>query len=90
MKADFQDLGRFNMPPDNPSDDEYRALVQMDTCNEAQEIMNKRIIRITECFKDRWNDHTREKRSMYKKKMYCIPPQYDLLQTRTYVLFRST
>ena len=89
MKADFQDLERFNMPPDNPSDDEYRALVQMDTCNAAQEIMNKRIKRITERFKDQWDDHTREKRSMYKKKVYYVPPQYNLLQTRTYVLFRS-
>lgn len=89
-KSIYETPKQFGLPPDEgTSEDEYMALVLMDTSTAAQEIMDVRILRVKEQIQDTWNDLTRERRSMYKKKVTSIAPRYRSWATRNYVFFEG-
>lgn len=71
-KRNYEPDPRYNLPQDEASEEELRALICLDVNSEAQEVMAKRIERMTKKIQDNWTDGQRERRSTSKKKS-CQP-----------------
>ena len=89
LKKQYRDLERFNFPHDDPCDDEYKALVHMNTNQLCQDVMDERIRRKTAELQDGWTDKQRARRAVYKKKDIYVLLRYKSLASRRSVLYRS-
>ena len=79
VKKNFSDPERGYLHKDDPSDEEYRALVHMNTCREAQKVMRKRISRMKEIIQAQWTSEQEQRRAVFKKKV-----TYSLLKFTTF------
>ena len=66
---------------DDPSDNEYRALVHMNTCQFAQEVMHERISRIKTIIQAHWTSEQEQRRAVTKAEVTYNFHSYDSLQS---------
>jgi hypothetical protein len=89
LKKKYRDLERFEFPHDDPCDDEYKALVHMNTNQLCQNVMSERIRRKTAEIQDGWTDKQRARRAVYKKKDTYVLLRFKSLLSQRGVLYRS-
>ena len=89
-KKNFIDIKELGLTKDDPGDEEYRALVHMNTCQFAQEVMDRRIARMKYEIEATWDDKVRERRAVAKKKQCYVLLKYNTYQMRKYSMYRST
>ena len=71
-KRNYEPDPRYNLPADEATEEELRALICLNVNSDAQEVMQKRIERMTRKIQDNWSDGQRERRAVSKKKS-CQP-----------------
>lgn len=89
LKKEYRDLKRFNFPIDDPGDEEYKALIHMNTNQLCQNIMDDRILKKKMEIQAGWTDKQRDRRSVYKKKDTYALLRYVSLVSRSGVSYRS-
>ena len=89
-KKNFIDIKELGLSQDDPGDEEYRALIHMNTCQFAQEVMDRRIARMKYEIESGWDDKVRERRAVAKKKQCYVLLEYNSYQTRRFNMYRSS
>jgi hypothetical protein len=75
---------------DNPTDDEYRALIHMNTCQAAQEIMRKRISRMKSIIQAHWTPEQEQRRAGTSSKVSHKLHNYNSFETRSGVFLQRS
>lgn len=90
VKKNFSDPERGYLHEDDPSDEEYRALVHMNTCQFAQETMRKRIERMKSLIQAQWTPEQEQRRAVFKKKVTYNLHRYTSFRSQNCVYLRRT
>ena len=90
VKKNFSDPERGYLHKDDPSDEEYRALIHMETCQFAQETMRKRIQRMKSIIQAQWTPEQEQRRAVFKKKVTYSLHKYTTFRSQNCVYLRRT
>ena len=90
VKKNFSDPERGYLHKDDPSDEEYRALIHMNTCQFAQETMRKRISRVKALIQAQWTPEQEQRRAVVKKKVTYSLHSYTSFRSRSYIYLKRT
>jgi hypothetical protein len=90
VKKNFNDPERGYLHDDSPVDEEYRALVLMETDQFAQRTMDQRILRMKSIIQAHWTPEQEQRRAVVKKKVSYSLHNYASYRSRNNIFLKRT